>query len=134
MKTYVLLPLWLLLTLSLQAQNPTATSEGRPQPCRPCCQSPDEPGLRLILAPELASQCQSCVLVSVAQCPLTVADIAAQRAILRYTIRDPEGVTSTHLTPMTMPPPSTGSGQAPGWGLQLYPPGDPAPECQPDAL
>jgi hypothetical protein len=117
MKTCVLLPFWLLLTLTLQAQV---------TPCRACCNAPDEPGLLLILAPELADQCPACTLVAVAQCPITTADIAAHRSVLRYTLRDPAGVTSTHFAPMIM--------TTAGWRLQLYPPGDPAPACQPDAL
>lgn len=123
MKTCVLLPLWLLailhggLALTLQAQAP---------PCRACCNAPDEPGLLLLLAPELADQCPACTLVAVAQCKLTEDDIAKQRSILRYSLRDPAGVTSTHFAPMTMTPD--------GWELKLYPPGDPASACQPDAL
>jgi hypothetical protein len=117
MKTCVLLPLWLLLTFSSQAQAP---------PCRACCDSPDEPGLLLILAPELADQCPACTLVAVAQCPITEADIAANRSMLRYTLRLPDGSLTTSTAPMRMTPD--------GWLLRLYPPGDPAPACPPDAL
>jgi hypothetical protein len=117
MKTHVLLPLWLFLTLASKAQIPD---------CRTCCESPDEPGLLRILAPELSAQCPQCALVAVAQCPLTEADTAAQRSVLRYTLRLPDGTVSTYLAPMALTPA--------GWHLVLYPPGDPVPACDPDAL
>jgi hypothetical protein len=49
-----------------------------------------------------------------------------QRSRLRYTLRDPDGVVSTHITTMTLTPA--------GWHLVLYPAGDPAPSCDPAAL
>jgi hypothetical protein len=125
MKTSVLLLLWLLLCIAVHAQTTT---------CRSCCDAPDQPDLLPILVPELAEQCPGCTLVAVAQCRLTEADIAAQQSMLRYTLRLPDGSTSTHLAPMTLTPPSTGSGQAPGWDLRLFPPGESAPPCDPDAL
>jgi hypothetical protein len=126
MKTSVLLLLWLLLMLSLKAQLPSATIQERPLPCRPCCNAPHEPGLLLILAPELAEQCPSCTLIAVAQCPITDKDFAAQQTVLRYTLRDPAGVTSTYFAPMTK--------TLDGWDLQLYPPVTPAPPCDPSSL
>jgi hypothetical protein len=117
MKTSVLLPLWLFASLTLQAQ----TTE-----CRTCCGSPDEPDLLRILAYDLAAQCPDCQLLGVSQCTLTDADIDASRAVLRYTLRLPDGTVSTHRTTMTC------TGQ--GWITPLYPPGDPLPACDPGAL
>lgn len=126
MKTSVLPLLWLLLCLSLQAQTPSTIAQDRLLPCPICCNVPDEPGLRLLLAPELFQQCPGCILIAVGQCPITDADFNAQQTTLRYTLRDPAGVISTHLAPMI----STQE----GWHLQLYPTGDEAPPCDPGSL
>jgi hypothetical protein len=129
MKTYVLLLLWLVAGIASHAQpvQPALRAESRDcrDPSTPlrawCCESPDEPGLLRVLAPELSAQCPECTLIAVAQCTLTEADIAAQSSRLRYTLRNPDGTISTHITSMTMTPT--------GWHLVLYPPGDPVPAC-----
>jgi hypothetical protein len=123
MKTHVLLLLCLLSCLAIKAQSPD---------CHTCCESPDEPGLLRILAPELSAQCPQCTLIAVAQCRLTEADISAQRSRLRYTLRNPDSVVSTHLTTMTLTPDACPPGRR--WHIVLYPAGDPAPSCDPAAL
>lgn len=119
MKACVPLLLWLLLALATNAQPLSSLAQGKP--CRGCCETPDQPDLLPILAPELAEQCNDCILLAVAQCPITEADIAAQQSILRYMIRLPDGTVVTALTPMTS---TTG-----GWDLRLYPVGELAPPC-----
>jgi hypothetical protein len=121
MKTYVLLLLWLVAGIASNAQPIRPAPRAASRDCRECCESPDEPGLLRVLAPELSAQCPECTLIAVAQCTLTEADIAAQSSRLRYTLRNPDGTISTHITSMTMTPT--------GWHLVLYPPGDPVPAC-----
>jgi hypothetical protein len=121
MKTCVLLLLWLLAGIASHAQPIRPVHGEASADCRVCCESPDEPGLLRVLAPELSAQCPECTLIAVAQCTLTDADIDAQRSRLRYTLRNPDGTISTHITSMTMTPT--------GWHLVLYPPGDPLPAC-----
>jgi hypothetical protein len=136
MKTHVLLLLCLFSGLAIQAQ----PKQPVPTECRTCstplraccCESPDEPGLLRILAPELSAQCPQCTLLSVSQCRLTESDIAMQRSRLRYTLRNPDGVVSTHITTMTLTPAACPPGRR--WHLVLYPAGDPAPSCDPAAL
>ena len=150
MKTCVLLLLWLVAGIASYAQPVPPVLNAASPDCRApslrrysgqaplrawCCESPDEPGLLRILAPELAAQCPECTLIAVAQCTLTEDDpssglwasIAAQRSRLRYTLRNPDGTISTHITQMTLIPDACPPGRR--WHLVLYPPGDPVPAC-----
>jgi hypothetical protein len=126
MKTYVLLLLWLLAGIASHAQPNLPLHREAFADCRNCCDSPDEPGLLRVLAPELSLQCPQCTLLSVAVCRLTEADIEAASPVVRYTLRMPDGKVSAHMTTMTL--------TAQGWMTPLYPPGSTALPCAPPAL
>jgi hypothetical protein len=132
MKIYVLLSLWLLFSFRLHAQPPANTALGGH--CPACCDSPQEPRLLRILAPELSAVCPACTLLAVAQCPLTDNDIAAQRSLLRYTLRLPDGTATTRIAPMALTPGGWRFFPARRADGAFIPPGDPAPACAPDAL
>lgn len=84
--------------------------------CSQCCYPDPDQNLARAIAPLLARQCQDCRLFSAASCsPIQYGPGTMQTALIRYTLRLPDGTVATHCAHMMR-----GSSYE-EWFTRLYP-------------
>lgn len=110
-------PLVLLIGL-LPMLTPVDCGTGSPWtvPCSQCCHPEPDQNLAQAIAPLLARQCGDCRLLSAAPCsPIQYGPGTMETALIRYTLRLPDGTAATHCAHMMR------GSKYEEWFTQLYP-------------